>query len=76
MAGGFSVTREAKQLHKVTKQMARRSLATGLQQLLYRRDSRQMKYVVTSHHMHHLLGVWDDMFDVTHWAMSVGESTN
>ena len=35
-----------------------------------------MTYVVTSHHMCHLLEVWDDMFDVTHWAMSIGESTN
>ena len=34
----------------------------------------QMTYVVMSHHMCHLPEVWDDTFDVTHWATSVGRS--
>ena len=33
--------------------------------------SRQMMYVVTSHHMCYLLEVQDDAFDVTHQATSV-----
>ena len=41
-----------------------------------KRGSWQMMYVVTSHHMHHLPEVQDDVFDITYWVTSVGESAN
>ena len=44
---------------------------TGLWQLLYQKDS-MMTYMVMSHHMHHLPEIWDDAFDITHQATSVG----
>ena len=39
------------------------------QPLLY---CRNMTYAVTSHHIHHLLGIWYDAYDVTSWAMAIG----
>ena len=33
--------------------------------------SQLMTYSVSSHQMHHLPGVWDDVFDVMHQAMPV-----
>ena len=41
-----------------------------------KRGSWQMMYVVTSHHMCHLPEVQHDVFDITYWATSVGESAN
>ena len=68
-----SVTREAKGLWKDVKQTA---LELGCGGFYTERGSWQMTYVVTSHHMCHLPEVRDDAFDVTHWATSVGKSTN
>ena len=54
----FSATGEAKGLP-----------GNGVQPLLY---CQKMTYVVTSHCMHHLPEIWDDVFVITSQATSVG----
>ena len=36
-----------------------------------RSDAQEMTYAVSSHHMHHLSEIWDDVFNVTFQAMPV-----
>ena len=35
-----------------------------------------MMYAVSSHHIRHLPEVWDDTFDIMHWAMPIDKDVN